>query len=245
MRTATLLWTILLTPLLLAASCRPTIEEFTVRPSVVCPGDAVTMRLISKDVSVGRLTVTPPPAVGPAEMLFGPHPDLSIDERQYVLCTTTQFDAKAWKGDTEGDCTAGNTTCADPQLVSVLEGDDMQRITVAACGGARAGSAAFTIASTDISASLLIRRVVNCSGRTVTLGRAGGSTAPATAEAGAPFAGFDGQSWTGDWTARETVWPGEACPVPGTTRPGPPTTPPPPICIEFTVGCPSTDACMG
>jgi hypothetical protein len=128
-------------------------------------------------------------------------------------------------------------------------GAERRTITLGACSGRDR----FSVDRVTDSPTIVVESVINCSSRNVTLSHTPvppDKTRPVadiavadTAGPGEPFTGFSGRSWNGVWDASRVVWPGEECPEPGDTGPGRKVTPPPPICLEFTLGCPATDAC--
>jgi hypothetical protein len=199
-------------------------------------------RVIMKRVHHGVQEASPTPIAGSARILYGAFEELSADEQRYQICESTEFDVRFFEGTEERACDADETACA-AVLASVATGSERRPVRVNPCASSRFGDRAdFEITASDYSESFLIQGINNCGSQVVTLNRPGRALPPSTAASGEAFAGFEGERWVGDWTANQTVFPGERCPGFETTfDPNPPR--PATICLEFVVSCPGSDDC--
>ncbi len=231
-----------LTPVLFAGSCNPEIDEFTVQPELVCPGDVVTTRVILKRVHHGEQVATPAPIAGAPRVLYDRIEGPWVGEQRFQICESTEFAVRLFAGTEEHPCGEGGTACS-AAFASVSAGMEIRTVAVIPCASSTFGNRAdFAIEVSDYSEAFLIDAIRNCGARHVTLQRAGGEGPPVTAAPGDPFPGFEGGRWVGEWTATQTVSPGERCPGNETVFDSNPPRPPG-ICLEFHVSCPGSDDC--
>ncbi len=222
----------------------PVVEDVSVRPRAVCPGDEVTFRVAARAFQAGRITAAPAPVSSALPTTLPATEALTLFEPTARICETTTFRFKAWNGD-EIDCAPRDrpVVCREASA-SVVVGSEGQTFHLDACSGGL-GVAVVNIAETSWSPSLTLESVVNCGTRNVVLGRDGGASE--MAPPGGSFGSFAGEPWVGTWSARETAWPGESCAGAPASRLGEPAAPAPPrppeICLTFTAGCAASDDC--